>query len=253
MTPDRPDEGRVVIVTGGASGMGEATARRLVQRGASVEVVDLDADRAHSVGAELGLRSPWVGDVGGSTFCGDVVAGVLDRHGRLDVLVNAAGTIHRSNAIGTDDENWYRVMRANTDGVFFMSRAAIGPMTAQGSGVIVNFGSIWGDVGAAGVTAYCASKGAVHQLTKAMALDHVEDGVRVVAVAPGEVDTPMLASHRSERPSPADLQALADATIPMKRLAQPDEIAAVVVFLASESASYITGEIVHVDGGYLAR
>ena len=169
------------------------------------------------------------------------------------MLVNAAGTIHRSNAIGTDDENWYRVMRANTDGVFFMSRAAIGPMTAQGSGVIVNFGSIWGDVGAAGVTAYCASKGAVHQLTKAMALDHVEDGIRVVAVAPGEVDTPMLASHRSERPSPADLQALADATIPMKRLAQPDEIAAVVVFLASESASYITGEIVHVDGGYLAR
>ena len=169
------------------------------------------------------------------------------------MLVNAAGTIHRADAPGTGDEDWHRVMRVNLDGLFFMSRAAVEPMVAQGRGVIVNFGSIWGDVGATGVTAYCASKGAVHQLTRAMALDHVERGLRINAVAPGEVDTPMLASHRPEPPTAEDLQALADATIPMKRLAQPDEIASVVVFLASPAASYITGEIVHVDGGYVAR
>ena len=97
------------------------------------------------------------------------------------------------------------------------------------------------------------SKGAVHQLTRALALDHVEQGIRVNAVAPGEVNTPMLASERAAPPSADDLQALADATIPMKRLADPDEIAAVVVFLASDDASYMTGEIVHVDAGYTAR
>lgn len=253
MTTVGPDEGRVVVITGAASGMGAATARRFAERGAMVELVDLDADRAHSIAAELHLRSPWVGDVGDSQFCRDAIDGVVDRHGRLDVLVNAAGTIHRADAAGTPDEHWYRVMRANIDGVFFMSRAATGPMITQKRGVIVNFGSIWGDVGAAGVTAYCASKGAVHQLTKAMALDHVEDGIRINAVAPGEVDTPMLSSQRAQPPTAADLQALADATIPMKRLAQPDEIAAVVVFLAGSDASYMTGEIVHVDGGYSAR
>ena len=253
MTGESVDAGRVVVVTGAASGMGEATARLFHERGAVVELVDLNGDRARDIADELELRTPWVGDVGDSSFCRDVVDGVVERHGRLDVLVNAAGTIHRAGATGTDDADWYRVMRANTDGVFFMSRSAVAPMIEQARGVIVNFGSIWGDVGAAGVTAYCASKGAVHQLTKAMALDHVEEGVRIVAVAPGEVDTPMLASQRAEPPTPAALQALADATIPMKRLAQPEEIAAVVVFLASAAASYITGEIVHVDGGYLAR
>ena len=144
-------------------------------------------------------------------------------------------------------------MGVNIDGMFFMCRAALRHMTAAGTGAIVNFGSIWGGVGSAGSTAYCVSKGAVHQLTRALALDHAEQGIRVNAVAPGEVDTPMLSSQRVAPPSHEDLQALADATIPMKRLAQPEEIAKVVVFLASDDASYITGEIVHVDAGYTAR
>jgi NAD(P)-dependent dehydrogenase (short-subunit alcohol dehydrogenase family) len=126
-------------------------------------------------------------------------------------------------------------------------------MQRQKSGAIVNFGSIWGDVGAAGVVAYCATKGAVHQITRSMALDHVEDGIRVNAVAPGEVNTPMLAFGRDAPPSMADLQKLADETIPMKRLADPVEIARVVAFLASDAASYMTGTIVPVDAGYTAR
>ena len=158
-------------------------------------------------------------------------------------MVNAAGIIVRADALNTSDEQWQRVMNVNVNGVFFMSRAALGPMKQQGKGTIVNFGSIWGDVGATGVIAYCASKGAVHQITRAMALDHVQDGIRINAVCPGEVNTPMLASERTEPVTPELMQ----------RLAEPVEIARVVLFLASDAASYMTGALVKVDAGYTAR
>ncbi|MCB0241659.1 MAG: SDR family oxidoreductase, partial [Anaerolineae bacterium] len=116
----------------------------------------------------------------------------------------------------------------NVNGVFYMSRAAIGPMKQQGHGVIVNFGSIWGSVGAAGVVAYCASKGAVHQITRAMALDHARDGIRINAVCPGEVNTPMLASERSQ-PVTAELMQRIAESVPAGRLAEPVEIARVVL------------------------
>jgi len=245
--------GRVVLVTGGASGMGAASARRFAAAGATVVLLDRNADGAAAVAAEIGGPEPLVGDVSDSAFCREAVDATVTRHGRIDVLVNAAGTIHRADSLGTDDADWRRVMGVNVDGMFWLCRAALPHMIEAGRGAIVNFGSIWGGVGSAGSTAYCVSKGAVHQLTRALALDHVEQGIRVNAVAPGEVNTPMLASERAAPPSAEDLQALADATIPMKRLADPDEIAAVVVFLASDDASYMTGEIVHVDAGYTAR
>jgi NAD(P)-dependent dehydrogenase (short-subunit alcohol dehydrogenase family) len=168
--------------------------------------------------------------------------------------VNGAGTIVRADALGTNDDDWYRQFRVNVDGTFFMCRAAVRAMQPHGSGAIVNFGSIWGGTGGQGHTAYCAAKGAVHNLTRAMALDHARDGIRVNAVAPGEVDTPML--RAAGRPTPAtdeELAAMAERTIPMARLAQPEEIARVVVFLASDQASYMTGAIVPVDAGYTAR
>ena len=245
--------GRVVAVTGAASGMGAACVREFAADGAIVELIDVNGNGATSVAAEVGAGQPWIGDVADSAFCQATIDGIAERHGRLDVLVNAAGTIHRADALGTSDDDWRRVMSVNVDGMFFLCRAAIPYLVADGGGSIVNFGSIWGGVGSAGATAYCVSKGAVHQLTRAMALDHVEAGVRVNAVAPGEVRTPMLSSQRAAPPSDADLQALADATIPMKRLAEPEEIARVVAFLASDDASYMTGEIVHVDAGYTAR
>jgi NAD(P)-dependent dehydrogenase (short-subunit alcohol dehydrogenase family) len=144
-------------------------------------------------------------------------------------------------------------MGVNVDGVFFMSRAAVVPMRKQKSGAIVNFGSIWGGVGAAGVVAYCASKGAVHNLTRAMALDYVREGIRINAVCPGEVNTPMLASGRAVPPTAEDLRKLGEAVVPMGRLADPAEIARVVVFLASDDASYMTGSLVTIDAGYTAR
>ena len=244
-------DGRVAIVTGGASGMGAATARELTSLGATVAIVDRNTDLAQR--AETDNPAQLIGDVGDASFCDEAVSTVAERHGRLDIVVNAAGIIVRADGPGTTEDDWRRIVDINLGGVFFISRAAVVHMQRGGSGSIVNFGSIWGDVGAAGVVAYCATKGGVHQLTRSMALDHVKDGIRINAVAPGEVNTPMLAFGRDKPPSPEDLQALADETIPMKRLAEPEEIARVVAFLASDAASYMTGTIVSVDAGYTAR
>lgn len=245
--------GRVAIVTGGASGMGAATVRELTALGATVAIVDRNAELAGRVATETDNPAPIIGDVGDAAFCDEAVGTVAERHGRLDILVNAAGIIVRADGPGTSEKDWRRIVDVNLGGVFFMSRAAVPHMQRNGSGAIVNFGSIWGDVGAAGVVAYCATKGGVHQLTRSMALDHVKDGIRINAVAPGEVNTPMLAFGRDKPPSAEDLQKLADESIPMQRLAEPEEIGRVVAFLVSDAASYMTGSIVTVDAGYTAR
>ena len=244
--------GQVAIVTGGASGMGAATAQELTVAGGQVLIVDRNAELATAVATEIGTKPPLLGDVSDAAFCDRAVKAAVERYGRLDILINAAGIIVRADALGTSDEQWQKVMNVNVNGVFYMSRAAVAVMKSQGKGAIVNFGSIWGGVGAAGVVAYCASKGAVHQLTRAMALDHVKDGIRINAVCPGEVNTPMLSSERSEPVTVEILNRIAS-TVPMARLADPVEIARVVLFLASDDASYMTGAMINVDAGYTAR
>ena len=244
--------GKTAVITGAASGMGAATAREFRAAGGNVVIVDRNEPLAKTVAAEIGAGEPMIGDVGESAFCQQAVDAALERYGRLDVLVNAAGSIVRAAGADTSDADWQRIMNVNVNGVFYMSRAAIAPMKKQGSGAIINFGSIWGSVGAAGVAAYCASKGAVHQLTRAMALDHTHDGIRINAVCPGEVITPMRSSERAEPVTEEMLAALA-ATVPMGRLAEPVEIARVVLFLASEGASYMTGAMINVDAGFTAR
>jgi meso-butanediol dehydrogenase/(S,S)-butanediol dehydrogenase/diacetyl reductase len=244
---------KVAVVTGGASGMGAATARALTVGGATVMIVDRNADGARQVAADLGAPNPISGDVSRSGFCEATVAAVIAQYGRIDILVNAAGIIKRTDVIGTSDEAWRQIFGVNVDGIFYMCRATLPQMKSQGSGVIINFGSIWGSIGAAGVAAYCATKGAVHNLTRAMALDHARDGIRILAVCPGEVDTPMLSTERDAPPTREFLDDLADRTIPAGRLAQPQEIADVVAFLASDAAGYMTGSMVTVDGGYTAQ
>ncbi len=233
--------------------MGAASARLLASRGANVVIVDRDSPGAAAVAAEAAADSPIVGDVSQPGFCEEAVATTVDRYGRLDVLVNAAGIIVRAPACATSDADWRRIFAVNVDGVFYMSRAAVAVMSPQGGGAIVNFGSIWGDVGSAGHAAYAATKGAVHQLTKSMALEHSRDGIRVNAVCPGEIRTPMLSSQRPTPPTEEELQRLADEAVPMGRLGDPEEVAAVVAFLASDEASYMTGSLVTVDAGYTAR
>lgn len=245
-------EGWAVIVTGGASGMGAACVEQFASGGADVVIVDRDRERAAEVQARYALGTPVIGSVADSAFCDAAVAETLARHARLDAVVNAAGIIVRASGVDTDDAAWERIMGVNVSGTFFMCRAALRHMVSVGRGAIVNFGSIWGDLGSSGVAAYCASKGAVHNLTRALAMDHAGSGIRVNAVCPGEVRTPMLASERSEPVTQELLDRLA-ATVPMGRLAEPEEIARVVAFLASDEASYMTGAMVSVDAGYGAR
>lgn len=242
---------RVVIVTGGASGMGRACAGEFVASGARVVIVDRNGPLAEEVATQLGAVA-MSGDISESTFCDAVVAETVQRFGRLDALVNAAGVIVRAAGQDTTDVQWHHIMGVNVSGTFFMCRAALRVMKPAGRGAIVNFGSIWGDLGSSGVAAYCASKGAVHNLTRALAMDHAGDGIRINAVCPGEVRTPMLQSERSE-PVTDEMLARIAATVPMGRLAEPVEIARVVAFLASDNASYMTGTLVSVDAGYGAR
>jgi NAD(P)-dependent dehydrogenase (short-subunit alcohol dehydrogenase family) len=231
--------------------MGAAAAREFSKTGAEVVIVDRNEALARAVAGEIGAVYK-TGDVSSSAFCDAAVAEAVATKGRLDVLVNAAGIMVRARGEHTSDEEWNRILAVNVSGTFFMCRAAIQAMKPRGSGSIVNFGSIWGDLGAAGVAAYCASKGAVHNLTRALALDHARDGIRINAVCPGEVNTPMLQSERKEPVTPELLIRLAD-TVPMGRLADPVEIAHMVLFLASDKASYMTGSLVLVDAGFAAR
>lgn len=242
----------IVIVSGGASGMGAACAELFAARGDHVIVVDLDPTGAGREADSIGGTAV-VGDVTDSAFCDAVVDEAIERHGRVDVLVNAAGTIVRADADGTTDEAWHHVMNVNVSGTFYLCRAAIRAMKRSGGGAIVNFGSMWGGIGGRGHVAYCASKGAIHNLTRALALDHAKDSIRVNAVCPGEVDTPMLRTGgREQAVSEEYLADLADRVVPIGRLAQPTEIARVVVFLASSEASYMTGALVPVDAGVTA-
>ena len=243
---------KVAVVTGASSGMGAATARALASAGAQVNLIDIDKKGAEETAQKTGSEI-FIGDVSNSEFCDLTIDSIVQKQGQVDILVNAAGIILRADALETNDDNWKRIMAVNVDGVFFMCRSAIRHMVNKKSGSIVNFGSIWGDVASSGVTAYCVTKGAVHQLTRALALEHAEDGIRVNAVAPGEVNTPMIKAGRDKPPTGDELQELANATIPIKRLAEPEEIAEVVLFLASEKSSYMTGSIVPVDAGYTAR
>lgn len=244
--------GKVAVVTGAASGMGAATARLLAAAGAVVVPCDWDRSGVEQTAHEIEVR-PAVFDVTDPDSCRDVIARTVADFGGLDVVVNAAGVIVRAHAWQTSDSEWRRIFAVNVDGTFFMSRSAVPAMRERGGGSIVNFGSIWGSVGAAGTAAYTATKGAVHQLTRSMALEHARENIRVNAVCPGEIDTPMLASQRSQPATREYLEGLADATVPMGRLGRPEEVARVVVFLASDHASYMTGALVNVDAGYTAR
>lgn len=250
--------GKVALVTGATSGIGKAVGVGFAEAGASLMLIGRDPDRgdrslesirSHGAPAELVL-----GDVADAAVCERAVTATVERFGRIDVLVNGAGVIYRGDALETPDDAWRRSMAINVDAVFYLSRAAVRVMKSQGGGSIVNIASNVGLVGCHGLAAYCATKGAVVQLTRAMALDHAKDGVRVNAVCPGAVDTPMLVSgHERSGLSDEDvLRRNADA-IPQGRVATSQEVAALVLFLACDGSRHITGTAIPIDGGYTAE
>ena len=246
--------GKAVLVTGSTTGIGEACARAFAGGGARVMVSGRDAHRGRrvveAIEARGGSAAFAAADLREPGACEALLGATLERLGGLDVLVNNAGILHSANAPDTSDAQWLDTMAVNVNAVFYMSRAAVRHMRAAGGGAIVNIASEWGLNGEPNHVAYCASKGAVIQITRCMALDHAREGIRVNSVCPGEIHTHMLDDILSRRGGDlaAHLQALA-AGVPMRRLASPAEVAHCVQFLASDLASYVTGVNLPVDGG----
>jgi len=248
----KPFERKVVLVTGGASGIGAATAAAFAERGAAVMVMDIDAANAAEVQTQLkrlGARCEvFIGDVANSEACKTAVAETTGRLGSLDVLVNIAGGGRLVAIEQLSDAEWRHMQAINIDGTFFMSREALRVMGSQSRGAIVNMASIYGIVGYTDHVAYCAAKGAIVSLTKALAIEYAPRNVRVNAVAPGFVLTPLVKRNLDE----ATRQQFV-ALHPVNRLGRPEEVANVICFLASDEASFVTGVTIPVDGGYTAQ
>ncbi len=249
----------LAVVTGATSGIGRAIAVALGSAGFDVVVSGRNVDAAaETVGcvADAGSHAHAItGDVTDSAFAASLVdKAVAWSERELSVVVNAAGIIVREDAVGTTDEAWRQQMAVNVDSVFYVSRAAVPHLQATGGGSIINVSSTCGLVGSAGLAGYCATKGAVISLTQAMALDHAEENIRINAVCPGAIDTPMLRSGRDDAPmADADIIASNIASIPQARVPGPEEVADVVAFLASPAARHITGTAIPIDGGYTAQ
>lgn len=248
-------EDKTAIVTGAGSGIGLATTQRLATEGATVIMADVrDADDEAAGIIESGNTVRFVlTDVSQESQVRALVDEVVSSHGRVDILVNNAGIAFARTVPDTTLEEWDRLMNVNLKGVFLCSRAVIPIMQRQGGGVIVNVSSEQGLVGASENAAYTATKGGVIQLTKSMAIDHGQDGIRVNCVCPGPVKTPLFDRFVESVEDPeTELRNFVEATI-LKRLGRPEEIASVIAFLASEESSYMAGSVVVADGGLTAQ
>lgn len=247
---------KVAIVTGGASGIGRATAILFAQEGAAVAVVDINALQGQSVVAEIenaGGRAIFIPcNVTSAEDCRAAVEKTVTEFGGLHILFNNAGIIRRADVIGTTEDEWDRVMAVNVKSIFLMSKYAIPYMQKANGGSIINTSSGWGLKGGRNAVSYCASKGAVTNMTRAMAIDHGEQNIRVNAVCPGDTDTPMLRNEAKQLGQPEDEFMSEAADRPLRRYAQPDEIAQAVLYLASDASSYVTGAALVVDGGGMA-
>ena len=245
--------GKVALITGATGGIGRAVAQEFAKEGAQLVLTGRAAQDLALVASGLATEAVTVSlDLTGHGAAEAAVEAATSRWGRLDVVVNNAGILIPGAATECTDEDWERTFALNVTALFRLSRAAVRVMQGHSGGAIVNVASDWALVGARGALAYAASKGAVAQITRSMALDHAGQGIRVNAVCPGDTDTEMLTAEHAGEPREDALARLGSA-IPLGRIARPEEVARVVAFLASERASFMTGALVPVDGGNSAQ
>ena len=246
--------GKVAVVTGAAAGMGAAVARRLAAEGARVAAFDRDAAGATATAAEIGGEAFEV-DVSSPDQVRAAIGAVIERLGGIDVLVNVAGVVRYGEVPEFSEADWDLVIGTNLTGTFLTAKYAIPSMRARGGGAIVNFASVQAFASQPLVAAYSASKGAVVAMTRTLALDHAKDNIRVNCVCPGSVETPMLryGAELLDDRDPAETMREWGGKHPIGRLIQPDDVTALVAFLASDDAAVITGAPHFVDGGLIAR
>jgi NAD(P)-dependent dehydrogenase (short-subunit alcohol dehydrogenase family) len=252
MGPGDTLEGTAAIVTGAAGGIGSAVVKQLRRAGAAVVAEDLDP-----AVDELAIEDDGVaalqGDSAQSEIARDAVQLALTRFGRLDVVVNNAGRFLLKPILDTTDDEWDGLMTTNVRSVFVHCREALPHLIASDKAAIVNVSSISGVVGLPAQGAYCATKGAIAQITRQLAIEHASDGVRVNAVAPGAVDTAFVDEALKGAPDPAAARSDIAASHPLGRMASAEEIARIMVFLASPQSSFMTGAVVMADGGFTAQ
>lgn len=241
---------KTAIVTGGGSGIGRATARLFGQHGARVVVADKNHDAAKAVANGIGKDAIAVAvDVSDSAQVKALVGATVKAFGKIDVLINNAGFGFTGNVVTIPEEDWDRLMSVNLKGIFLCSKYVIPEMSKSGGGVIVNTTSYTATAAIADRTAYVASKGGVSALTRAMAMDHAKENIRVNAVAPGTVNSPYFDKIFAGAADPVGLRADYNARAIMGRMGEPDEIAEAILFLASHRSRFATGSVLTIDGG----
>ncbi|MBN9537990.1 MAG: SDR family oxidoreductase [Reyranella sp.] len=250
-------ENRVAIVTGAASGIGAASARLFAAEGARVALVDLDEagllDLANEIEAEGGHALAIAADVSRAEQVRGGVAHVMEKWGRIDILMTAAGISLGGTVDTVDETTWDRTFDVNVKGTYLWIHHAIQPMIAAGSGAIVTVGSQLAQSSPGRNAAYVASKGAIASFTKTMAVDHAAQGIRVNALMPGVIDTPMPARSLTRYADPEAMRSFWKQRHPIGRIGKPEEVARAALFLASDDSSFVTGTLLFVDGGWTAH